>query len=60
MKRKPLGAKHSPGSFFVRNEAFVIIDLDTVTVVVAGVNATLMPIGPSLGWPVNANELRLP
>lgn len=38
-----------PGNFFVRNDAFVIIDLETVTVVVAGVNATLMPIGPSLG-----------
>lgn len=49
IKRK--GACDLPGSFFVRNDAFVIIDLDTVTVVVAGVRATLMPIGPSLGWP---------
>jgi hypothetical protein len=41
-----------PGSFLVRNEALVIIDFETVvTVVVAGDNATLIPIGPSLGWP---------
>lgn len=39
----------SPGNFFVRNDAFVIIDFDTVTTVVAGVNATEIPIGPSLG-----------
>lgn len=38
-----------PGSFFVRNDAFVIIDFETVTVDVAGVRATLKPIGPSLG-----------
>lgn len=37
-----------PGNFFVRKDAFVIINLlIVVTVVVAGVNATLMPIGPS-------------
>lgn len=40
---------HVPGSFFVRNDALVIMDLETVTVVVAGVKATLIPIGPSLG-----------
>jgi hypothetical protein len=41
-----------PGSFLVRNEALVIIDFETVvTVVVAGDKATLIPIGPSLGWP---------
>lgn len=41
-----------PGSFLVRNEALVIIDFKTVvTVVVAGDKATLIPIGPSLGWP---------
>lgn len=45
---------HLPGSFFVRNDALVIIDLDTVTVVVAGVRATLIPIGPSLGCPGKA------
>lgn len=38
-----------PGSFLVLKEAFVIIDFETVTVVVAGVKATLIPIGPSLG-----------
>lgn len=43
----------SSGSFFVRKDAFVIIDLDTdvVTVVVDGVKATLKPMGPSLGCP---------
>lgn len=46
-------AANLPGSFLVRNEAFVIIDFDTVTVVVTGVRATLMPIGPSLGWPID-------
>lgn len=35
----------------MRKEAFVIIDFDIVTVVVAGDKATLMPIGPSQGWP---------
>lgn len=36
----------------MRNEALVIIDFETVvTVVVAGDKATLIPIGPSLGWP---------
>lgn len=40
---------NSPGSFFVRNDAFVIIDFDTVTTVVDGVKATEIPIGPSLG-----------
>jgi hypothetical protein len=41
-----------PGSFLVRNDALVIIDFETVvTVVVAGDKATLIPIGPSLGWP---------
>lgn len=44
-----LGQKHLPGNFFVRNDAFVIMDLDTVTTVVAGVKATEIPIGPSLG-----------
>lgn len=39
----------SPGSFLVLNDALVIIDLETVTVVVDGVNATEIPIGPSLG-----------
>lgn len=48
---KNLKEKNIPGNFLVRNEAFVIIDLDTVAVAVAGDNATLMPIGPSLGWP---------
>jgi hypothetical protein len=48
---------NSPGSFFVRNDAFVIIDFDTVTTVVDGVKATEMPIGPSLGCPV-AEKLR--
>lgn len=43
---------NSPGSFLVRNDALVIIDFDTVTTFVAGVKATEMPIGPSLGWPV--------
>lgn len=46
----------SPGSFFALKEAFVIMDLDTVTVVVAGVRATLMPMGPSLGWPGKDTE----
>lgn len=41
-----------PGSFLALNEAFVIILLDTVTVVCDGVSATLIPIGPSLGWPL--------
>jgi hypothetical protein len=41
----------SPGSFLVRNDALVIMDLDIVTVVVAGDNATLIPIGPSQGCP---------
>lgn len=45
----------SPGNFFVLNDAFVIIDLDTVTVCVDGVSATLIPIGPSLGWPKTQN-----
>lgn len=45
-----------PGSFFVRNDAFVIIDFDTVTTVVAGVSATDIPIGPSLGWPFRGNK----
>jgi hypothetical protein len=41
-----------PGSFLVRKEALVIIDFETVvTVVVAGDKATLIPIGPSPGWP---------
>lgn len=40
---------YSPGSFLVLNDAFVIMDLETVTVVVDGVNATDIPIGPSLG-----------
>lgn len=53
MNRFFLGdVKFSPGSFLVRNDAFVIIDLDMVTVVVAGDNATLIPIGPSNGCPV--------
>jgi hypothetical protein len=34
----------------------VIIDLETVTVVVDGVSATEIPMGPSLGWP---NQLKL-
>ena len=38
-----------PGSFLVRNEAFVMNDLDKGAVLVDGVNATLIPIGPSLG-----------
>lgn len=42
-------SKNSPGSFFVLNDALVIMDFDTVTVVVDGVKATEMPIGPSLG-----------
>lgn len=41
----------SPGNFLVLNDAFVIIDFETVTVGVAGDKATLMPIGPSPGWP---------
>lgn len=45
---------NSPGSFLVRNDALVIIDFDTVTTLVAGVKATEMPIGPSLGWPDGA------
>lgn len=45
----------SPGNFFVLNDAFVIIDLDTVTVCVDGVSATLIPMGPSLGWPKTQN-----
>lgn len=44
---------NSPGNFFVRKDALVIIDLDTVTVCVDGVSATLMPIGPSHGWPTH-------
>lgn len=47
---------YEPGNFFVLNDAFVIIDLDTVTVCVDDVNATLIPIGPSLGWPVNRHK----
>lgn len=46
---RKLDAINLPGNFFVLNDAFVIIDLDMVTIV--GVMATLMPIGPSLGWP---------
>lgn len=38
-----------PGSFLVRKDAFVIIDFDMVTVVVAGDSATLIPIGQSYG-----------
>lgn len=37
----------------MRNDALVIIDLDIVTVVVAGDNATLIPMGPSHGCPGN-------
>lgn len=40
-----------PGSFLVRKEAFVIMDLETVGVEVAGDNATLIPMGPSFAWP---------
>jgi hypothetical protein len=40
---------NSPGSFLVLNDALVIIDLETVTVVVDGVSATEIPMGPSLG-----------
>lgn len=43
---------HLPGSFLVLKEALVMQVLESgVVVVVEGVNATLMPIGPSLGWP---------
>uniref|UniRef100_A0A2M3ZT15 Putative secreted peptide n=1 Tax=Anopheles braziliensis TaxID=58242 RepID=A0A2M3ZT15_9DIPT len=51
----------SSGNFFVLKDAFVIIDFDTVTVVVAGVSATLIPIGPSLGCPDGfaCSELRI-
>lgn len=46
-----------PGSFLVRKEALVIIDFETVvTVVIAGDKATLIPIGPSLGWPAHINN----
>lgn len=38
-----------PGNFLVRKEAFVIIDFEIVGVAVAGDNATLIPIGASLG-----------
>lgn len=47
-----------PGSFLVRNEALVIIDFETVvTVVVAGDKATLIPIGPSPGWPARQTDI---
>lgn len=48
-RRKVKLSGNLPGNFLVRNDAFVIIDFDTVTTVVAGVNATEIPIGPSLG-----------
>lgn len=51
MKHKIFHRKNSPGSFLVLNEAFVIIDLETVTTFVDGVKATEIPIGPSLGCP---------
>lgn len=47
-----------PGNFFVLNDAFVIIDFETVTVVVTGVKATLIPIGPSLGCPVIKSQVK--
>lgn len=58
IKRKSFfkAQRNSPGSFLVRNDAFVIIDFDTVTTFVEGVKATEMPIGPSLGCPVWINE----
>lgn len=40
----------------MRKEAFVIIDFDIVTVVVAGDNATLIPIGPSHGCPIDESN----
>lgn len=48
VKRK-LAANNLPGNFLVRNDAFVIIDLEMETV--DGVMATLMPMGPSHGCP---------
>lgn len=46
---RELDANDLPGSFLVRNDAFVIIDLEMEAV--DGVMATLIPIGPSHGWP---------
>lgn len=39
-----------PGNFFARKEALVIA-LETVLTTVVGESATLIPIGPSDGWP---------
>lgn len=46
-----------PGSFLVLKEALVMKVLESgVLVVVEGVSATLIPIGPSLGWPVKHHQ----
>lgn len=47
--RRKWDAINLPGNFLVLKDAFVIIDLEMETV--DGVMATLMPMGPSHGWP---------
>uniref|UniRef100_A0A6B0UTU8 Putative secreted protein n=1 Tax=Ixodes ricinus TaxID=34613 RepID=A0A6B0UTU8_IXORI len=47
-----LGIGMSSGSFLVLKEALVMMALDTVVVEVVGEMATLMPMGPSPGWPL--------
>lgn len=42
--------KYKPGNFFARKEAFVMA-LVTVLTTAVGERATLIPIGPSEGWP---------
>lgn len=54
---RELDAINLPGNFLVLKDAFVIIDLEMETV--DGVMATLMPIGPSHGWPEMKNHGRI-
>lgn len=49
--RKVSPENHLPGNFLVLKDAFVMKDFESGAVVVNGVRATLIPIGPSLGWP---------
>lgn len=54
---RELDAINLPGNFLVLKDALVIIDLEMETV--DGVMATLMPIGPSHGWPEMGNPARI-
>lgn len=47
---------HLPGNFLVLKDAFVMKDFESGAVVVNGVRATLIPIGPSLGWPMKKSK----